>query len=136
MVEAQNALNKGTYIEPSKMTYIDFMHNWLEDKKTTVKARTLEFYSFLVERHILPTIGGMELSKITSRDIQSLYNSLKEAGNLSDENIRKVHTIINDSLDKAFRWEMIAKNPASLVDSPKVSRKEIVVWDENEIQQF
>ncbi|RAP23480.1 hypothetical protein C2W64_03096 [Brevibacillus laterosporus] len=136
MVEAQNALNKGTYIEPSKMTYIDFMHNWLEDKKTTVKARTLEFYSFLVERHILPTIGGMELSKITPRDIQSLYNSLKEAGNLSDENIRKVHTIINDSLDKAFRWEMIAKNPASLVDSPKVSRKEIVVWDENEIQQF
>ncbi|PPA91515.1 tyrosine-type recombinase/integrase [Brevibacillus laterosporus] len=136
MVEAQNALNKGTYIEPSKMTYIDFMHNWLEDKKTTVKARTLEFYSFLVKRHILPTIGGLELSKITPRDIQSLYNSLKEAGNLSDENIRKVHTIINDSLDKAFRWEMIAKNPASLVDSPKVSRKEIVVWDENEIQQF
>ncbi|WP_308471742.1 Arm DNA-binding domain-containing protein [Brevibacillus laterosporus] len=61
MVEAQNALNKGTYIEPSKMTYIDFMHNWLEDKKTTVKARTLEFYSFLVKRHILPTIGGLEL---------------------------------------------------------------------------
>lgn len=73
-----------------------------------VKGRMLDFYTFLVDRHISPKIGSIEISKITPRDIQNLYNTLKEAGNLSDENIRKVHTIINDSLDKAYRWEMIS----------------------------
>ncbi|WP_409174825.1 tyrosine-type recombinase/integrase [Brevibacillus fortis] len=136
MVEAQNALNKGTFLEPSKTSYSVFMCSWLEDKKTTVKGRTLEFYTFLVNRYILPNIGEIELAKISPRDIQSLYNKLKEGGNLSDENIRKVHTIINDSLNKAFRWEMIAKNPAALVDPPKVSKKEIEVWTEEEIQKF
>jgi integrase len=55
---------------------------------------------------------------------------------LADENIRKIHTILNDSLNKAFKWEMISRNPAALVDAPKVSKKEIEVWDEEDIRKF
>lgn len=136
MIEAQNAMNKGTYVEPSKTLYVDFMKSWLQDKKTTVKKNTLENYSYLVNSFIVPHMGQTELSKITPREIQSLYNDLKESNKLSDENIRKIHTIINDSLNKAFRWEMIVRNPASLVEAPKVSKKEVEVWNEDEIQRF
>lgn len=67
---------------------------------------------------------------------QNLHPLFKEKGSLSDENIRKVHTIINDSLNKALKWEIISKNPVAVVDSPKVSKKEIQFWDESEIKEF
>lgn len=136
MVEAQNGINKGTYVEPSKVLYSEFMKSYLEDKKTNVKKSTLGTYVYLVDNFILPALGHIELSKILPRDIQSLYNQLKESGRLADENIRKIHTIINDSLNKAFKWEMISRNPAALVDAPKVSKKEIEVWDEEDIKKF
>lgn len=99
MIEMQNEINKGTYIEPSKMTYASFMADWLKDKQTKVKRRTLETYTGLVNNHIIPFIGEIELSKLTPRHIQNLYNELFETGRLSDENIQKIHTIINDSLN-------------------------------------
>ncbi|TPE65923.1 tyrosine-type recombinase/integrase [Halalkalibacterium halodurans] len=134
MVEAQDALNKGNYIEPSKELYKDFMNTWLNDKKTNIQESTFSNYKYLVEKHILPVLGDIELRKITPRDIQSLYNNLKDQ--ISDENIRKIHTVIKDSLNRAAKWEMILKNPATLVDAPKVSKKEIEVWDEEEIKMF
>ena len=136
MIEAQNALNKGTYVEPSKTLYADFMKSWLKDKETTVKQSTLETYKYLVNNFIIPHLGQTELSKITPRQIQTLYNDLKSSNRLSDENIRKIHTIINNSLNKAFKWEMIVRNPAALVEVPQVAKKEIDVWNEEEIHRF
>ncbi|GED34173.1 site-specific integrase [Brevibacillus centrosporus] len=136
MTEMQNELNKGTYVEPSKMLYASFMADWLKDKQTKVQRRTLETYSGLVNNHILPVLGHIELSKLTPRQIQDLYNTLFETGRLSDENIQKVHTIINDSLNKAVGWEMVAKNVASVLDRPKARKKEMEVWEVDEAHTF
>ncbi|GED72120.1 site-specific integrase [Brevibacillus reuszeri] len=136
MTKIQNELNKGTYVEPSKMMYSSFMADWLKDKQTKVQRRTLETYSGLVNNHILPTLGQIELSKLTPRHIQDLYNDLFETGRLSDENIQKVHTIINDSLNKAVSWEMVAKNVASVLERPKARKKEMEVWEVDEAHEF
>ncbi|WP_366249326.1 hypothetical protein [Terribacillus aidingensis] len=84
----------------------------------------------------MPALGHLEISKITPRDIQSFYNDVKSSGSLSSENLRKLHTIINDSLNKAQKWDMILRNPAALVDPPKVTKKEVEVWDEDDIKTF
>jgi integrase len=68
--------------------------------------------------------------------IQKLYNRLTKEKTLSDENIQKIHTLINDSLKKAERWGLIPKNPASLVDRPKAVKKEIKVWNLEEVKTF
>ncbi|WP_434182250.1 hypothetical protein [Bacillus thuringiensis] len=61
--------------------------------------------------------------------IQGLYNKLTKEKALSDEDIQKVHTLINDSLKKAERWGLIARNTASLVGRPKAVKIEITVWN-------
>lgn len=68
--------------------------------------------------------------------IQGLYNKMTKEGNLLDENIQKVHTLINDSLKKADRWGLIQKNPAALVNRPKAIRKEVIVWGMDEVKRF
>ncbi|WP_245864774.1 tyrosine-type recombinase/integrase [Terribacillus aidingensis] len=136
MTEAKDAMNKGVYVEPSKTLYAEFMKSWLEDKGMNVRKSTFQSYTYYVNSHIVPALGHLEISKITPRDIQSFYNDVKSSGSLSSENLRKLHTIINDSLNKAQKWDMILRNPAALVDPPKVTKKEVEVWDEDDIKTF
>lgn len=141
-----NGLGKGLNLEESKTLYRDFMADWIRDKKTKVKQRTLDTFKGLVNNHILPTrknaqgkdvgLGELTLSDITPRHIQNLYNELQESGRLSSENIQKVHTIINESLKKAAGWNMIIKNPASVVDRPKAETAEMQYWTDEEGRQF
>lgn len=137
MNELENKLNQQSYVPPSKLTYREYMlEQWLEDKQTRVKSQTMINYRWLVEKHIVPYIGNFQLTQLKPMNIQQLYNKLTKEKVLSDENIQKVHTLINDSLKKAERWGLIAKNPASLVDRPKATKKEIKVWNLEEVKLF
>lgn len=134
--EIKDKINKGVFIKESNITYSEFMQDYLNDKKMNVKKGTWSNYANLVNNHILPMLGELEISKITPRHIQNLYNDLFETSKLSDENIQKVHTLINDSLKKAEAWEMINKNPTTLVERPKARKKEMQVWSLEETHQF
>lgn len=137
MNDLEHALSSGTYLKPNKITYRQYMlEQWLEDKQTRVKQQTIATYRWLVELHILPTLGNIELSQLTPMIIQQLYNRLTKERSLSDENIQKVHTLINDSLKKAERWGLIPRNPAALVDRPKAVKKEIKVWNLEQVKTF
>ncbi|BCA35680.1 tyrosine-type recombinase/integrase [Bacillus thuringiensis] len=137
MVELEQSLTLGTYIQPNKILYKEYLlERFLEDKMTKVKKQTLNTYRWIVEKHIIPAIGDVELTKLNPMIIQGLYNKLTKEKVLSDENIQKVHTLINDSLKKAERWGLIARNPAALVDRPKAVKKEITVWNVEEVRQF
>ncbi|MEG7896000.1 site-specific integrase [Bacillus paranthracis] len=137
MLELEQSLTLGTYIQPNKILYKEYLlERFLEDKMTKVKKQTLNTYRWIVEKHIIPAIGDVELTKLNPMSIQGLYNKLTKEQALSDENIQKVHTLINDSLKKAERWGLIARNPAALVDRPKAVKKEITVWNVEEVRQF
>ncbi|MEK4104749.1 Arm DNA-binding domain-containing protein [Paenibacillus sp. FSL R10-2791] len=134
--ELLNQLKGGLDLKASKTLYSNFMEDHLNDKKTSVKESTLKMYKALVNNHILPTLGDLELGEIKPRHIQNLYNKLFESGKLSDENIQKVHSIINESLNKAAGHDMIIKNPALAVKRPKAEKKEMLYWSEEESHKF
>lgn len=137
LLELEHSLITGSYIKPNNILYGDYLLNqWLEDKQTKVKKQTLTTYRWIVEKHIVPSLGNFELNQITPRLIQNLYTRLTKERILSDENVQKVHTLINDSLKKAERWELISRNPASRVDRPRADKKEIKVWNVQEVQTF
>ncbi|OMD43028.1 site-specific integrase [Paenibacillus odorifer] len=141
--EAEKALNEllnqvhlGTYVEPSKLLYKDYLKQWLEDKQTKVRASTLQTYSWLVENHIIPSLGQVELAKLTPMLIQQTYTTMMKESKLGSENVQKIHTLVNDSLKRAERWGLIAKNPAALVERPRAEKKEIRIWDMKELNVF
>ncbi len=58
----------------------DVALEWLEMAKIEVKESTYALYSRLVESHILPHIGGLRLSQITSQCLTYFVNSLLTHG--------------------------------------------------------
>lgn len=134
--ETLNEINKGTYVQPSKVLYKDFLNEWFIDKKTKIMPSTYSTYKWLIEKYIIAYLGNVELSKLTPMIIQKFYNDLSNDGNIVPENIIKIHSLINSSLKRAERWGILSRNVATLVDPPKSVKKEVEVWTVEEVKKF
>lgn len=137
LIQAEHELlSTGKLTEPSKMLYKEYLINWLDDKRTQIRESTFYTYNWLIDKYIIPYIGDIELSSIRAIDIQRFLNTLINDSLISRENVQKAHSLINDSLKKAMKWELIKQNPAALVDRPKAFKTELKVWDTHEIKAF
>ena len=117
-------LSKGTYIEPSKIAYKDFLDQWLESKETRVRKATYSKYMNHIKNHIKPGLGNMPLSEITPMMIDRFYTRLRKEKGLSNTSIADIHNIVKSTFKQAMVWNMVGRNPAELVTPPKRDKKE------------
>jgi len=140
--EAQEKLRKllyerdrGLLADPAKQTVGEFLSSWLQDvAKPAVRPRTYDCYSDIVERHIKPALGGIRLSKLSPQHLQRFYREKQEQG--LTRTVRLCHAVLHRALDRAAKWGLIVRNPADLVDPPKVPKKEFKPLSPEEAQRF
>ncbi|WP_280209575.1 N-terminal phage integrase SAM-like domain-containing protein [Brevibacillus sp. AY1] len=106
LADLLNAANKGEYVEPSKVLYKNYLSDWLDSKKISVRESTWKSYSDWVRLHIIPALGELEISKITPQRVEKFMLDLSK-NNYAGSTMQKIYTIIKDSLNKAERWQMI-----------------------------
>ncbi|MDR7074148.1 tyrosine-type recombinase/integrase [Fictibacillus barbaricus] len=135
LVEAINAINKGTYIEPTKMTYKDYLEKWFNTKKNSIGTQSVVVYENCLRKRIKPKLGHITLSKLSSIHIQSFIDNLYDEG-LSSCTIKKYFEIIRNSLEHAVDFSLINKNVAVKVKLPKTNNSEMKVWNNEEVNQF
>ena len=114
----------------------EWVLDWLElYKQNTVKPVTFMCYKALIKNHILPTIGEVDLEKLTTSHIQQVYNNMSNAG-LSASTVKQVHLVINACLEKAVESKMIIWNPAKATEKPKQTKKEFRFFTEDDMDKF
>lgn len=126
---------KGTFVEPTKKTFGEIMESWLEDKKTSVKHGTWKAYEWLVNSHIIPNLGNIQVTKLKPQHLHDLYHKTLN-GKLSVGSIKKTHVLILDALNRAVIWGMISQNVAQFVDLPQGKKKKFEVWNEDQLRLF
>lgn len=123
-VRKRNAMmadvDKGTYIDPARMTYAAWLMQWMHDFMTDIKNSTREEYQGVIDRHLLPALGVRQLPKLTMMDCQRFINSL----DLAPGTVRNVYSILHSSLETARKARLIAFNPADDLSLPKAAEKE------------
>lgn len=135
LAEALNAINKGTYIEPSNILYKDYLTEWFSIKQNSIGIQTAKVYENNLKNRIIPALGNFTLSKLTTLQIQSFINSLNDEG-LKRTTVKKSFEIIRNSLEHALDFDLVSKNAASKVKLPKSNKKEMKVWNEHEVNRF
>jgi len=83
--EAQRALRqaitaneRGTFIEPSKMTYGEYVERiWLPHLKNQLESSTIESYERNMRVHVLPQIGRNKLQQLGPIHLNELYRDLQ-----------------------------------------------------------
>ncbi|RKN86788.1 site-specific integrase [Paenibacillus ginsengarvi] len=129
-------IENSEYKKPVKQSLEKYLIDWLESKRIGLKKNTFSIYKHHIEHHIIPAIGKIELAKLTPAEISTLYAMLISEKHLSEGTVRDTHKVLTAALGQALKWGMIIKNPASLVEKPKVNRKELSVWDAEQAKTF
>jgi integrase len=76
-----------------------------------------------VERHLVPALGSIRLSRLTALDIDRLTHRLAEQG-LSPATVRQAHAILRSALAQAERWGLVGRNVAKLAPPPSMPQRE------------
>lgn len=137
MTEKINEVNQGTYIEPSKETFGDYVEKWFATRKKNLRPSSFNTYKYLIQKHIIPQLGKIPLADLNTFHIETFYDRLQSGERnskpLAASTIRKIHQVINPALQKAAtKYKLIQENPAKEVELPKLEEKEMDYYTEEE----
>jgi len=121
MVACMHDQQRGLVTLGSKQTVSTFMHTWLSDvAKPRVRRTTYRSYEQIIRNHIVPGIGRFQLAKLNPQDVQRFLKSVHDKS-ISCDPIRRV---LRAALGQAVEWELIARNPAAIRNTPKREKKD------------
>ena len=146
---ALEELKKVDVIVSDQMTTGEWLDTWLEHyAKPVMRATTYNNYETLIRLHIKPYIGEVKLNKLTTLQIQKLYNRLLTHGRfdrseakdqpkgLSGKTVRNIHTVIHSACEKAIMERLLAVNPTKGCRLPKKERTEMKVLPPEKLADF
>lgn len=134
-------LDNGVFIEPSKLTFGNWLKIWLDEYCGSIKPRTKSLYENCIEYRIKPFLGSVKLQKLKPAMIQKFYNDAlngkqdnKKA--ISPKTVKNLHGIVHKALQQAVEIGYIKLNPAAVCVLPKVQKAKINPMDEQQTKLF
>ena len=122
LTELLSSLDKGVYTPPGRLTVAEHLHQWLDGYvKTNCSQRTLDGYQSIIERHLIPALGHVQLKQLQPPTIQGYYG--KACEKLSARTVHHQHRVLSQSLKYAVRQGYLGRNPCELVDPPSIHKK-------------
>lgn len=101
-----------------KLTLARFLSEWLEGARASLRPNSHTRYEQLVRLHTLPALGRLPLAKLTPQHLQRLYAAKLDEG-LAPQTVHQLHAVLHRALRQAFRWGLVGRNVADLVDPPR-----------------
>ena len=138
-----NRRNEGTYADRTKMSVGEYLEHWLTvDIERRVARKTAIRHRQIVQRQIIPRIGGVPVRKLTPTHIEAFEAQLQQDGHvkgrkagqgLTAQTVLHVHRTLSQALAHAVNAGVLFKNPAEQVKPPRPLRKEIAILSKPEI---
>ena len=126
----------GLPVAPEKQTVGQFLARWLtECSKPKVRPLTYGSYSWIVNNHLVPCLGGIRLDRLAPERVQAFLND-RLAANYKPRTVQHILATLRVALRQATKWELVPRNVASLVSSPSVKRLEVQPFTPEETQAF
>ena len=102
------------------MTLREYIIFWQETyDKHQSRPTTYAAHNYVFKNHILPSLGDIPLSELTSAMVGEFLEERRRFGNhrpsssgLGEETMRHIHRLLQQCLDQAMRDGLISDNPA------------------------
>ena len=114
--QAERARTLG-YTPPAKDTFAEFVPQYLKHQQARIEANTYERTCAIVEDHLIPAFGPMQLSLIRKRDVEKYLTDRLTVASASTA--RKEVFVLSHMLKLAVDWELIPKNVAVGAELPR-----------------
>ncbi len=131
----------------SDMSFGAWLDFWYQNYcKPRLRPRSQEDYENCIYQHIIPELGEIPLTRLTTNDLQQFYRRMKTGGRLravqrygeglSDRMVRACHTRCRTALGKAAAEGLIRTNPAVGCKLPPQNAREMKILYKEELQRF
>jgi integrase len=111
----------GRVVAHSSATFGALLDRWLEHVQTLDRSpTTIRGYQSAVEVHLKPALGSKPVGKITTLDLDRLYQRLGATRQAATT--RKVHQAARSALTQAVRWRLVGRNVALDASAPPIRR--------------
>lgn len=128
-------IDDGMTFASTKLTFQMLSNTWMESKKSNLNQNTWSQYNHLLNRHVLPTIGNINLRELRSSQIQCLYGDLL-AQRVGTWTVLKIHTVVKCMLSYATITGLIQKNPANQIILLREPTPEMKILDESQVSKL
>ena len=121
----------------SEMTLAELLIRWQENNEIRLKGGTRTRYSNLINAQIIPCIGYMKVSEITTAFINAFLNDrlqkgrLDGKGGLSGSYVRSISLVISSALKYAVSEEICAPLK-SKISKPSIVKSELPILSLND----
>ena len=134
--KAMEELEKTDVTKRRDYTVGEWAQLWYENyAKPSVRASTAAYYKNYIDQHIVPRIGDIKLTALTTLQVQKFYNETKAHGrvqryenmddlSLSNKTIRGLHTMLRQCLELAVTERLIPYNPAKRLPPAEEGKEE------------
>ena len=126
------------------MKYKEWLNEWLKNYiKPTTKEKTYTRYAEIINKHIIPQIGLIEINDITPLILQQTITTFLTKGNLktgkglASNSVNSIINVIKLSLKTAYSSGITQNYIGDSIRRPKTEEKEIncfSVFEQNKIQ--
>jgi integrase len=131
----QTQVERGFDYHAGKITLAEYLSQWLESHRVSLRPKTADQYQRVIEKHILPHLGDIQVKNLRITRVEQFYSELVQAG-MGVRTVRIVHTILHKALEKALRYGLVMSNPAHGAALPRYKHGEMQVLDESQVTQF
>ena len=130
-------IHTGQYHEPKPIAFAAMAEKWLEERaQHRIRPSTMAMYRSLLNTHILPEFGGMELADIRFEDVQMFISRKAKEGMLSAQTIKHLTKPLNGIFKYAVQSGYLRENPAQYVETPRIPQQEMDFLTRDEIRPF
>jgi integrase len=121
---ALEAQERGLPLPGERLTLEKYLADWLANTiNPGRRAGTYLLYEAAVRLHVVPAIGKVPLARVGPQHVQKLQAAML-AKSLGVKRIKLVRACLSAALAQAVRWNLIVRNPVSLVEPPTEEEKE------------
>jgi integrase len=92
-------------------------------------------YEHYARLHLMPTLGKISLARLTPQHVQRLYAD-KLASGKAPTSVNHMAGVLHHALNDAVRVNLIPRNVTELVDPPRVSEREMLVYPPDQARVF
>lgn len=132
----------GSLVKPDPRTFAEFAEAWLSEyAEISCSPKTAERYREMMAL-VSREIGQQPLGKVTTLQLQRVYNQLLKDGKtirvkggkqeqrpMSIKTVRNIHGAVHVAFETAVDWNLLRSNPASRCKLPPVPKREAVALD-------
>jgi hypothetical protein len=113
--------------------------SWLEEHDrhwcNGISRRTRHDYRAVIKTYVPEALLRRSLEELSVGDLQALFTEMSARG-LSAKTVRGLRAVLRRALNRAIKLGLIDRNPATLVDLPKLVRREILTLTPEETRRL